>query len=334
MLLIEGGENNHDLENVQHPALFREHMFPGSRTAVSYKGHKSAELGDRHPVVQTGGVLGGGSSVNIMLYTRGQRSDYDAWNMPGWSTNDLVPYFQKLETYHGPGVKEIHGYKGPVQITRGSFQVPKTEDDFVRAAEKVGIPAKADMQDFDSGNGTEKWHGTIDASGRRQDAAYCYIHPLLADGQHPNFHVLCQKKVVRVLFDDDKRASGVEFIPNPEYVPVQSLGPTPSGPKIVRARKQVVISSGALGTPPILERSGIGGKAVLEKAGINPIVDLPGVGSNYQDHNLVWWMYRTTLDAIDTQDAFVSGRYLRNEALKKGDPILGWNGCDGKSPIL
>lgn len=306
-------------------------MFPGSKTAVSYKGNKSADLGDRYPVVQTGGVLGGGSSVNIMLYTRGQRSDYDSWNTSGWSTNELQPYFHKLETYHGPGVKEKHGYKGPVQITRGPFQVPKTENDFIQAAEKVGIPPKPDMQDFDTVNGTEKWHGTIDATGRRQDAAHCYIHPLLANGKHPNLHVLCQKKVLRVLFDDNKRASGVEYVPNPDYEPIQSLGPTPSGSKIARARKQVVLSSGALGTPLILERSGIGAKDVLEKAGVKPVVDLPGVGNSYQDHNLIWYMYRTTLSPIDTQDAFVSGRYLRNEALKKDDPILGWNGCDGKS---
>lgn len=333
VLLIEGGENNHNVENVVNPALFREHLMPTARTAVSYKGRISSELGNRHPVVQTGGILGGGGSINIMLYTRGQRSDYDSWNTPGWSTDDLIPYFQKLEKYHGHGRKEVHGYEGPVQLSRGPFQVVKIEDDFIQAAEKMGIPERSDMQDFEKSNGTERWHGTISADGRRQDAAHAYLHPLLQDGKHPNLYVLCQKKVSRVLFDDTGRASGLEYVPNPQYQPVQSLAPSPSSPQIVHATKMVVLSCGALGTPPILERSGIGSQDVLDKARVPRIVDLPGVGHDYQDHNLAWWFYRSNLGPNETQDALVSGRYPRAEALAKQDPILGWNASDVSAKV-
>jgi alcohol oxidase len=306
-------------------------MMPTSTTAIFHKANMSKELG-RQPIVQTGGILGGGSSVNLMLYTRGQRSDYDSWNMPGWSTDELMPYFQKLETYHGRGHKAIHGYEGPLQITRGPFLATNSEDDFIRSCEKQGIPKKPDMQDFDTANGTERWMRTVSTDGKRQDAAHTYIHPLLADGKHPNLHVLCQKKVVRVLFDG-KRACGVEFIPNPQYQPTESFAPAQPAPQVVRARKQVVLSAGALGTPPILERSGIGSKAVLEKAGVPLLVDLPGVGHDYQDHHLCFWAYRTDLAPNETLDGLWSGRYPAEKAFAKKDPILGWNACDVSAKV-
>lgn len=306
-------------------------MIPNSRTAIFHKGNFSKQLG-RQPIVPVGGLLGGGGSINLMLYTRGQQSDYDSWNMPGWSTKELMPYFRKLETYHGRGHKAIHGYSGPVHCTRGPFLATKSENDFIDACAQKGIPNRPDMQDFETANGTERWLRTVSTEGKRQDAAHTYIHPLLADGKHPNLHVLCQRKVVRVLFDGD-RASGVEFIPNPAYEPSESLTPAPRTPQAVRARKLVVVSSGALGTPPILERSGIGSKTVLQKAGIEVKVDLPGVGHDYQDHHLAWYTYRTSLAPNETLDALVSGRYPVEKARSKKDPILGWNGCDVSAKV-
>ena len=122
--------------------------------------------------------------------------------------------------------------------------------------------------------------------GVRADAAHAYIHPLLNDGKHPNLHVLCESKVVRVLFDENKRAVGVEYTPNPDFL-VQTAA-TQRPIMTVKARKLVVASAGAIGTPLILERSGIGHRDVLEKASVPVVSDIQGVGSNYDVSRLMF----------------------------------------------
>jgi alcohol oxidase len=96
VLLIEGGENNANVPHVQLPALLLQHQLPGSRTAIFWQGNKSEYLAGRAPVVPTGGILGGGSSINLMLYSRAQGSDFDDLNMPGWSAKDVVPLMEKV----------------------------------------------------------------------------------------------------------------------------------------------------------------------------------------------------------------------------------------------
>ena len=96
VLLIEGGENNDGKDNVKHPALFLSHLMPGSKTAVFYQGKKSDALAGREPVIPTGGVLGGGSSINFMLYSRAQGCDFDSWKSPGWSTEEMIPYMKRV----------------------------------------------------------------------------------------------------------------------------------------------------------------------------------------------------------------------------------------------
>ena len=332
ILLIEGGANNRDLENIVNPLFFREHFAPTAKTAVQYLGKAQPELGGRRPPMLTGGTLGGGSSINIMLYTRGSRSDYDNWKTPGWSTDDLMPTFKKLETYHGSpeANSEVHGYGGPVQISRGSFTGLKAEGDILKAADKMGIPEKPDAQDFNTANGTELWKFTICQDGRRSDAAHSYIHPLLEGGKHSNLHVLCQAKIVRILFDDENHACGVEYISNPHY----DSSAQASTPKTVLARKQIVLSSGALGTPPILERSGIGAASILKQASVPLLVDLPGVGENYQDHNLTWLMYRTNLLPGETTDSLLASTpEARAKLFTDHAPQLGWNSCDVSAKI-
>ena len=101
MLVIEQGANN-DSPMITHPGFFFHVIDPGSPSVTAYKGQAAPELAGREPIVPTGNVLGGGSSVNFMTYMRGQKSDFDAWNMPGWSTDELLPYFMKV--YPGPTV--------------------------------------------------------------------------------------------------------------------------------------------------------------------------------------------------------------------------------------
>lgn len=251
ILVIEQGMNNYNIPEVIYPALFPVNLLPDSKTALFWQGNQSEALDNRAPVIPSGGTLGGGSSINWMVYTRAQRSDFDSWNTPGWTANDLYPYLRKFETYHGPGEREHHGYEGPINISSGTFRAKRAEGDFINAAAKMGYGELKDLQNLDANNATGRWLRYVGPDGRRQSAADRYLHPKLNSGGYPNLHVLCEHQVVRILIDGNKRAIGVELQPNPKF---QSAGPTQN----VRANKMVIVSAGANGTPLMLERSGIG----------------------------------------------------------------------------
>ncbi|KAK1065824.1 hypothetical protein LTR74_007705 [Friedmanniomyces endolithicus] len=298
ILKIEGGENNAGNPLIENPALFPQHLLPSSKTAVWYKAKKSEQLDGREDMLPTGGLLGGGSSVNIMLF---------------------------LETYTGRGDPAYHGNDGPLRVTNESFRMKKTEDDLLRAIEQLGFPIIDDLQDTATGNlGFERQVKTVTTEGSRLDAATAYIHPLLNDGQHPNLHVLCESKVIRVLFDEHKRAVGVEYTPNPEYMIISTATERPR--MTVKARKMVVVSCGALGSPLVLERSGVGSQSILKKASVPVVADVSGVGSDYQDHNLIFWPFKTNLGPADTLDALWSGRMSPQEAV--ANRLMQYSGCD------
>lgn len=152
--------------------------------------------------------------------------------------------------------------------------------------------------------------------GKRQDTAYRYLHPLLQSGEYPDLHVVVEAKVKRVVFEG-KKAVGVEF-----------QGKGNEEMRTVKARKMVIVACGALGTPAVLERSGVGTREVLEKAGVEMVADIPGVGENYQDHHLMVYPYLCSLNERETLDALVGGRMDASELIKRKDPILGWNAMD------
>jgi choline dehydrogenase-like flavoprotein len=199
----------------------------------------------------------------------------------------------------------------------------RSENDFIAAAKQVGWPEIDDLQTLDANNGVQRAVRYVSPDGRRQDAASTYLKPLLADkdNRYPNLHVLVEHQVVRVLVDENKRAVGVEYKPNPTFQPREPL-------YRVRARKLVVVSCGALGTPLVLERSGIGSREVLDRAGIEQVADVPGVGNQYLDHNLVVYPYRSSLNPDETLDAICSGRADVQELIQNQAPILGWNAQD------
>lgn len=178
----------------------------------------------------------------------------------------------------------------------------------------------------------QRWQRYVDKEGRRQDAAHCYIHPLLQDGKHPNLHILTESKVVRVLFDESTppRAIGVEYKPNAKHQPVLMLSQPVH--QTVKANKLVIVSAGALGTPQILERSGVGSPKILEKVGVPVVADLPGVGEEYQDHHLMLYPYKSAAAPEHTLDALLSGRKDFAQAVAQKDPQLGWNGIGKSKP--
>ncbi|CAH0045524.1 unnamed protein product [Clonostachys solani] len=331
ILLIEQGRDNRGVQNIENPVFFLDHLLPTATTTLFYKGNKAEQLAGREAIVPCGGTLGGGSSINFMMYTRAQGVDFDSWNTPGWSADEMLPFLKKLETYHGRGNPEDHGSNGPVQVTDGTFRSKDSESDFIKAAAEVGWPEINDLQDLKANNGIERWLRYVSKDGRRQDTATAYVHDKIDNSKYPNFHVLTESKVIRVLLDENKRAVGVEYTPNAAFQ--AATGPTQHPKLTVKARKLVVVACGAIGTPPVLERSGLGDPKVLQKAGVDVKVDLPGVGHEYQDHQLILYPYRTALQPHETIDRVLRNPHQRQELIDSKDSVLGWNSIDISSKL-
>lgn len=164
-------------------------------------------------------------------------------------------------------------------MSKGTHKTPRAEEGFIRGAVDAGFEEIVDLQSLHTNNGSGPWYRYVSPDdGRRQDVGHCYLHPLLQSGNYPNLHVLVETQVLRVLFDDAKRAVGVEFRPNPNFgTPYQD-----NKTRSVRAKKLVVASAGSFGTPLLLERSGVGDPVILKKAGIPLVEPLPGVGDDFQ----------------------------------------------------
>ncbi|OTB08125.1 putative alcohol oxidase [Hypoxylon sp. CI-4A] len=324
VLVVEGGPNNYDEPIIVQPLMFITHYLPLNRFTTFYQSNQEKQLGDRQLIQRVGGVLGGGSSVNMMIYSRAQRADFDEWNAVGWSADEMLPYLNKIETYHGSGDHDRHGHRGPLHITSGTYSAPRCEEDFLAAAKKSGFSERRDINDLDCSSGAQRSLRYISPDGKRQDTAHCYIHPLLQDGKHPNLHVLVDSEVHRVLFDTNKKASGIEYRPKFEGSPTRTI----------KARKLVVVSCGVLGTPPVLERSGIGNPRILKKAGIQTVIaDVPGVGENFNDHNMKLYGYKSSLTPDETIDGIQAGRVSTDELMRTRSKLLGWNAQDVHSKV-
>lgn len=218
-----------------------------------------------------------------------------------------------------------------MRVSKGTHVCSRAEDAFVEAAAKLGYPEAQDLQNLDANNAIERYYRYVGPNGRREDAAHRYLHPKLQSGDYPNLHVLVEKQVLKVLFDDNKKAVGVEFQTNPKHLcNPEFLSTAYTSVRDVKARKMVVLSAGANGTPGILERSGVGDPKVLEKAGVQVVEDLPGVGNDYQDHHLSLWTYRTNLTPQETINGFQDGRFDIEDAIKNAHELLGTNGMDAQ----
>jgi alcohol oxidase len=300
-MLIEGGANNRDDPWVYRPGIYVRNM---QRDGINEKAkfyvdtNKSDHLRGRRSIVPCANILGGGSSINFQMYTRASASDWDDFKMPGWTAKDLIPLMKRLENYQKPANNDTHGYDGPIAISNGGT-VTALAQDFLRASDCVGIPFSDDLQDLDTSHASEIWAKYINRhTGRRSDAATAYVHSVM-DVQ-TNLFLRTNARVSRVIFEGTK-AVGVAYVPARNRAHAGQLKET-----IVRARKQVVISSGTLGTPQILERSGVGSADLLNKLGVNVVSDLPGVGEEYQDHYTTLSLYRVSNES-HTLDDFLRG---------------------------
>jgi choline dehydrogenase len=231
-------------------------------------------LNGRDLAYPRGKVLGGSSAINAMIYMRGQAEDYDGWRdlgLPGWGWDDVLPMFKKHENnWRGNGPYHSAGGEWRVEQPRMHWQVL---DSFIEAAEAAGIPRSSDFN-----TGSNEGCGYFDVNqkrGRRWSAARGFLAPAL---KRPNLDVMTGAVVEKVLFEG-LRASGVTMLRNGQR-------------QTVRARRQVVLSAGAVATPAILERSGIGAAERLGALGISSLRHAPGVGENLQDHLQLRPIYR------------------------------------------
>lgn len=261
VLLIESGQRDTD-KYIHIPATFFKVLEKG-RDALFYASEPEAGLKGRPSIVPQGHVLGGGSSVNAMVYIRGSRQDYDTWAQLGcrnWSYDKVLPVFRDLESNQRLS-GTYHGVSGELTVSDRAYGHPLSWA-FIRAAQEVGIPYNEDF------NGSRQegvgFYQTTTSKGRRRSAAEAFLRKAEA---RPNLTIRTATRVHKVVFDG-KRATGVQL----------DDGST------VSARREVILTAGALATPKILQLSGIGPAAHLGEHGIDIVADLPGVGENYQDH--------------------------------------------------
>ena len=211
--------------------------------------------------------LGGSSAINAMVYIRGHRSDYDQWaslGNAGWSFADVLPYFKRAED-NADFDGEYHGKGGPLAVNKSRTGNP-VQQIFLQAAQEAQFRLREDFNaDEHEGLGI---YQLTQKNGERCSAARAYIHAHM--GSRANLRVETRAHATRILFEG-KRAVGVEYRQGKEL-------------KQIRARREVIVSSGAFQTPQLLMLSGVGDSAVLGKHGITTVNHLPGVGQNLQDH--------------------------------------------------
>jgi choline dehydrogenase-like flavoprotein len=270
-LLEAGGKDNWIWFHIPVGYLF---AIGNPRADWMFKTESEAGLNGRVLNYPRGKVLGGCSAINAMIYMRGQREDYDNWRqmgLQGWSWDDVRPIFRRhLDHYLGAGEHHGSGGEWRVEAPRVRWELL---DSFIEAAVEAGIPR---VDDFNTGSneGISYFH-VNQKNGRRWSSARGFLKPALS---RPNLKVETHAHATRILFEG-KRAVGVEIVQNGSL-------------RQVLARREVVLSAGAIASPKILQLSGIGDGALLRQHGINVIHHLPGVGENLQDHLQLRPVYR------------------------------------------
>ncbi|ERI51657.1 choline dehydrogenase, partial [Pseudomonas sp. EGD-AK9] len=278
VLLLEAGGPDYRLDfRTQMPAAL---AFPlqGRRYNWAYETEPEPFMNNRRMECGRGKGLGGSSLINGMCYIRGNALDFDNWaKLPGledWTYLDCLPYFRKAET-RDIGANDYHGGDGPVSVTTPKAGNNPLFHAMVEAGVQAGYPRTDDLNGYQQ-EGFGPMDRTVTAQGRRSSTARGYLDQ--ARGR-PNLRIVTHALTDRILFDG-KRASGVAYLHGDGDTPV-----------IVRARREVLLCSGAIASPQILQRSGVGPAALLRELDIPLVHELPGVGQNLQDHLEMYLQY-------------------------------------------
>ena len=271
LLLEAGGKDNSPL--IKMPIGFTQLMYDPKVTNL-YKTEPEPHLNDREMSVVRGRVLGGCSSINGMVYMRGQRQDYDDWGaLPGcggWSYKNMLPYFKRSENFEPGPANEYHAKGGELNVAHVQMQY-EISDAYIDAAVSVGIPRNDDI------NGEkQEGIGYVQVNmkgGQRWSSADAFLSADVK--RRPNLNIVIKAVAQRILLDG-KKAVGIEY--------QDAKGKLHQA----KASREVVLSAGTYNSPPLLEQSGIGNPEVLDELGVEVKHALRGVGENLQDHFQVW----------------------------------------------
>src|SRR4051794_21541343 len=264
VLLLEAGPKDSNIWI--HVPLGYGKLFKEKTVNWMYQTEPEPELKGRQVFQPRGKTLGGSSSINGLLYVRGQHEDYDRWRQrgnAGWGYDDVLPYFKKAENQQR-GADAYHGVGGPLPGSDWRHADPLSEA-FVVAAAETGIPTNPDFN-----GATQEGAGffqTTTSRGRRASTAFSYLRPARKRG---NLRIETSALAQRILFEG-RRARAVEYRQN------EAL-------RTVRARNEIILSSGAYNSPQLLQLSGVGPADLLKTHGIDVVLDAPGVGNDLQDH--------------------------------------------------
>jgi choline dehydrogenase len=264
VLLLEAGPK--DTNIWIHVPLGYGKLFKEKTVNWMYQTEPEPELGGRQVFQPRGKVLGGSSSINGLLYVRGQHEDYDRWRQrgnSGWGYDDVLPYFKKAENQQRGGDK-YHGVGGPLPVSDLGHPDPLSAA-FIEAAAETGLPVNPDFN-----GATQEGAGffqTTTQRGRRASTAYSYLRPA---SNRSNLHVETSALAQRILFEG-RRARAVEYRQGGVL-------------RTASARKEILVSGGAYNSPQLLQLSGVGPAELLKQHGIDVVLDAPGVGNDLQDH--------------------------------------------------
>jgi choline dehydrogenase len=282
LVLEAGGSDNSPW--IKMPGGFVKLYYDPGHNYMYYSEPQS-HLAGRKLYAPRGKVLGGSGSINAMIYVRGHERDFNDWaanGNDGWAWRDVLPYFRQMET-HPDGDSEYHGGSGPIHISSMRGKTHPICDSFLAACDELGYPRNADF------NGAQfEGAGIYDLNtrnGERSSSAVACLHPAM---KRRNVRVETKALVQRVLFDGEGRATGVRVKQNGQE-------------KNFQANREVVLSAGAVGTPQILQLSGIGDKLLLDQYGIPTIHHLPAVGAHLQDHLCVSYYYRASVPTLNDE---------------------------------
>jgi len=281
VLLLEAG--NRDTNPWIHIPVGYFKIMHNPATDWCYRTEPEPALNGRSLDWPRGKMLGGSSSMNGLLYVRGQPQDFDQWRQlgnAGWSFDDVLPYFIRAEDQER-GASEWHGTGGPQAVS--DMRVRRDVcDAFIAGAEEIGIPRNDDINGAQQ-EGTGYFQLTA-RNGRRCSTAVGYLRPAR---RRPNLRIVTRAQVHGLRFEG-RRAVGVRYAVGPDV-------------HEVRARAEVVLCAGAIGSPQILQLSGVGPAELLERHGIEPVHHLAGVGENLQDHLQIRSVYRCTRPTLNDE---------------------------------
>jgi choline dehydrogenase len=278
VLLLEAGPPDSS-PDIKDPGGFTR--LWGSAIDWQIATEKQPALADRSILINQGRVLGGGTSINAMMYVRGHRTNFDTWNArgaDGWSYTDVLPYFKKSEDYEG-GASEYHSTGGPLSI-RDCPEDNMRSEPFMLAAKELGYDGPYwDYNGARQENGAGLLQFHIAKDGRRANSAAAFLDPIR---HRTNLIIITGATVQRVVLEAG-RATAVEYT-------VDGAACT------VRSDREIILSAGAFFSPKLLLQSGIGPADELRALGLPVAVDLPGVGKNLQDHLQLPLIYRSKID--------------------------------------